>query len=476
MPQLCTVLLAAAVTAAAPPAAPSAMTGDSACTLTFERYYGEVAANHPVVRQARLLAEQARAELLAARGAWDPTVSASLASKTFGGREYYDYAEAALRIPTPIGADIKVGYERNVGTYASDDIRTSRGGLVTAGLSIPLGQRLVTDERRAALRQARALRDVADADRRAIVNKLLLAAAKDYARWYEAWRRRQVAQEGIALAAFRLVAVRGRVASGEAPAVDTVEARLEVQRREVTLIEAEAAWFAATLAVGANLWDERGLPVPLPDDARPALDGLQPEPVDSARVPAWLAQALRAHPDLLKNAGKIRAQEAQRLFAAQKLLPFAELQLAGLADRDDTGALASPSSEDVKTGLEVKTPLLFMRERGTLGAYSARLEAERVERDRLRREVEVTVRVAANDLLTLDRLLALQRDATAQARALRDAEQRRFDAGESSLLVVNLRERLVLDEALKLASLEAKYAGARAELAAALGEPGVLPR
>lgn len=476
MLQLCTVLLAAAVSAAAPPAAP----GDSACTLTFERYYREVAAHHPVVRQARLLAGQARSELLAARGAWDPTVSASLSSKTFGGKEYYDYAEAALKIPTPLGADIKIGYERNVGEFASDDIRTPRGGLVTAGLSIPLGQRLVTDERRAALRQARALRDVADADRQALVNKLLLTAAKDYARWYEAWRRRQVAREGITLAEFRLVAVRGRVASGEAPAVDTIEARLEVQRREVTLLEAEAAWFAATFEVSANLWDERGLPVPLPDGARPGIDGLRPEPIDSARVPAWLAEALRRHPDLLKNAGKIRAQEAQRLFAAQKMIPFAELRLDGLAGRDASRALPdglpSPLEDDAKTGLEVKSPLLFMRERGALGLYSRKLEAERVERDRLRREVEIAVRIAANELLTLDRLLVLQRDATAQARALRDAEQRRFDAGESSLLIVNLRERLVLDEELKLATLEAKYAGARAELAVALGEPGVLPR
>lgn len=472
--QLCTVLLASASVAAAPP-----VRADSSCALSFERYYAEVARHHPVVRQARLLSEQARSELLAARGAWDPTATASLSSKTFGGSEYYDYAEAALKIPTPIGADIKIGYERNVGQYASADIRTPRSGLVTAGLSIPLGQRLITDERRAALRQARALRDVADADRTGIVNKLLLTAAKDYARWYEAWRRREVAREGMSLAEFRLTAVRGRVDAGEAPAVDTIEARLEVQRREVTLLEAEAAWFAATLGVTANLWDERGLPVPLPEGARPTLDGLQPEPVDPAAVPGWLERALRRHPDLLKNAGKIRAQEAQRLFAAQKLIPFAELSLNGLSGRDDVGGLGDlplPEGENVKTGLEVKTPLLFMRERGTLGLYSQKLESERVERDRLRREIELDVRVATNELLTLDRLLELQRAATTQARVLRDAEQRRFELGESSLLVVNLRERLVLDEQLKLATLEAKYAGARAELAVSIGEPGVLPR
>jgi outer membrane protein TolC len=60
-----------------------------------------------------------------------------------------------------------------------------------------------------------------------------------------------------------------------------------------------------------------------------------------------------------------------------------------------------------------------------------------------------------------------------QARQLLAGEQRRFENGESQLLVVNLRERLVLDEALKLASLEAKYVAARAALAVALGQQGV---
>jgi outer membrane protein TolC len=85
------------------------------------------------------------------------------------------------------------------------------------------------------------------------------------------------------------------------------------------------------------------------------------------------------------------------------------------------------------------------------------------------------VRQAVFDLSTTYAVLELQRSAVAQARQLLRGEQRRFENGESQLLIVNLRERLVLDEALKLASLEAKYAANRAALAVALGEPGVLP-
>lgn len=472
---LCITLLAAAqlASASAPP-----VPADTSCRVPFERFYREVAAHHPVARQARLLAEQARSELQVARGAWDPTVSAELSAKTFGGKEYYDYATATLKIPTPLGADVKVGWERGIGEYSARDRLTPDRGLVTAGLSIPLGQRLVTDERRAALAQAQALRDVADADRRATVNRLLLEAAKDYAAWYEAWRRRAVAEDGVALAAFRLQAVRGRVAAGEAAPVDTLEAQLELRRREVARVEAEATWYAATLEVTAYLWDERGAPVELPAGATPTDAGLAPEPLDSAAFPRWLDRALRDHPDLRRIAGRIRAQQAQRLLAGQQLLPFAEAELYGLAERDP-GALPGEgfgSAQDRKHALAVRMPLLLLKERGRFSLAGQRLEQQRLEEDRLRRAVENAARIAAFELATVDRLIALQRENATQARALRDAEARRFDAGESSLLVVNLRERLVLEEELKLAQLEAKYAGARAALAVALGEPGTLPR
>ena len=88
---------------------------------------------------------------------------------------------------------------------------------------------------------------------------------------------------------------------------------------------------------------------------------------------------------------------------------------------------------------------------------------------RTRRDVGVQVRAAANDVRVLDRLLVAQRTAVAQAAALRDGEQRRFEEGESTLFLVNVRERVVLEEGLKLASLEARRLLVQVELETALG-------
>jgi len=62
----------------------------------------------------------------------------------------------------------------------------------------------------------------------------------------------------------------------------------------------------------------------------------------------------------------------------------------------------------------------------------------------LRRAVELDVRQSVFDLSTTFAVLELQRMAVQQARQLLVGETRRFEAGESQLLTVNLRERLLL--------------------------------
>lgn len=444
--------------------------------FTFPAIVDVVLAHHPVAQQARLVAEQARAELRQAWGAFDPKLVASWDQKRFGGTEYFKYFDAELKMPLPIGADVTLAFDRTMGRYFNPDRRTVGAGTFSAGISLPLGQRIITDERRTALKQARAARDAGDAERVGILNKLLFSLAKDYGAWYETWRRRAIAQEGEALADFRLRAIRQRVANGESAPIDTVEALLELQRRQVTRYETEASFYVSTLNLTAYLWDEAGRPAALPGDAKPVLDGVGRGGIDSVRLDGLLALATKRNPDLLKVQAKVQQAEAERLLATQGLIPLAEAKVAGLAQRGTDVSFFDRErlDDNYKAALSVSTPLLFLKERGKFGATGAKLEFQEFERDRLRRDVEFDARAAIFDLANLERLLVRQSANVRNARLLRDAEQIRFEGGESTLLILNLRERLVLDEATKLAALEAKVAAARGALALATGDRTLL--
>lgn len=445
---------------------------------SFAHFSAQVRANHPVAQQARLLSAQAGSAVTEAWGAFEPKLSLSIAQKTYKSQSYFSYVDAALKIPTPIGSDIKIGFERASGIRMSPDRYTPTNGLLSLGVSLPLGQRLITDERRTALSLARAAREIANADQRAIINKLLLDAAKTYGAWYSASRRFEIATEGVRLATFRADAVLLRVRAGDSPAIDTLEATLEVQRRQVTRAESDNELRTATLVAASFLWDDRGRAEALDVNARPALEGLEQTPIDTMRLTTWLADVGARHPDVLKARGRLRAAEAERLLALQAMIPFAEGTLSSIAARDDAGLLGNTSRWDnnYKAGLEVQSSLLMLKERGKSARTRQKRDVAQLDLDVMEREVAYELQIALNDVVLLERVIAVQRATVRGLSLLRDAEQQRFQNGESTLLVVNLRERALLDESNKLAALEGKIAATRAALVVALGDSSLVDK
>lgn len=450
--------------------------------LTFDTFFDVVRRNHPVVRQARLIEEGADGDVTAAIGNFEPKVEATLEQKRFGSNPvsqslYYNYADVAVKIPTPFGADFKIGYERASGRFINPQNTTPTNGLFSAGFSLPLGQRIVTDERRNALRVARALRDVAQAERQGMTNKLLFSAAKSYSEWYATALQLQVIREGVQLADVRYNAIRGRVRAGDAAGIDSIEAAAELNRRRAQVQGAEQAYFAATMDLTSYLWDGRGQPQDLSPTNVPSDSGLGRATLDSAAVPALLARVLAAHPDVRKAEGKFDQAAADRLLARQAIQPLVSADLSALRAQGGTFDVGNALNREgnYKGAVNFSSPLFFFKERGKFRSTDAKADRADLELRETRRDVTLLVRTAINDLSQFEAQLGLQRDAVRLFRILSAGEQAKFDAGESTLFLVNSRERAVLDEELKFVALQAKYLAARAALAVAAGAPGRLP-
>lgn len=450
--------------------------------LTFDTFFDIVSRHHPVVRQARLIEEGAEGDVTAAFGNFEPKLEASWQTKRFESSTtgspslYFNYADIALKIPTPFGADFKVGYERASGQFINPQFTTPRNGLFSAGFSLPLGQRILTDERRTALRVARALRGVAQAERAAMTNKLLFAAAKSYAQWFESALQLQVIRDGVRLAELRYGAIVGRVKAGDAAGIDSIEAAAELNRRRAQSQGAEQSYFAASLDLTSYLWDGRGQPREMPAGAVPSDSGLGRVVLDSASVPRLLARVLALHPDVLKAEGKVTQSAAERSLARQGMIPLASADLSALRASGSSFGLGDALSQEnnFKGAINVSSPLLFFKERGKFQSTDAKFDRADLEARATRRDVVLLVRTAINDLSQFEAQLALQRDAVRLFRILSAGERAKFEAGESNLFLVNTRERQVLDEELKFVALQAKYLAARAALAVAAGSRGRL--
>ena len=441
--------------------------------LTLDEFLARVRASHPQVRQAALARQVADAELLAARGAFDPSLSATWDTKDFKGIGYYDEIDARLTIPTPWGLDFKVGWERAAGQIINPERATPATGLLSAGIAIPLGPRLLTDERRTAMRQAELAQGAADADLDATLARVLQSAARAWGSWAESVRRASIATEGVELASFRLEALRRRVIEGDAAAIDSVEALAEVERRELQRLDAVAAMQSARLGIESWLWNADGTPERLAAGVEPAREARLAGESNIAATGDALAFLVARHPFVQQATARWRQADAQRRLAAVSLLPSASVELSGLSAGRSIGDVNFPQADgdDTKFAGSVRIPLFARRELGRLRAAEDRSRSLLLERDKVKRDVEIEAERALIELRVVDAQITRQAALLTMQERLLEAEQQRFTAGESSLLIVNLRERAVLDERLRVAALVSRRAVALGTLAVALGTP-----
>ncbi|QNH60844.1 TolC family protein [Hymenobacter sediminicola] len=461
---------------AVPSSAPVAAS-DSGQVFSLTDLLTFVALRHPVARQAGLLPERALQEVRYARGLFDPAATSKYYGKTFGGKEYFHDWDSQLRVPLWFGADLKAGFDRGVGTYVNPESYTSPAGLSYVGLSVPLAQGLLIDERRAAVRQAQALQDLADAERRSALNKLLLQAAKDYWDWSLNYQRLQLLDRNTGLANTRFEAVRQRVVFGDLAAIDSVEALTELQNRQATLAQARVQFRNSTLLLSNYLWNEQNQPLELPAAARPqVLPGpaaWQPLPPDSVAALAELAQ--RIHPELQKSRAKLNQLGVERRLLSNKLLPKLSVDYnllqAGQPFSPESPASLSGSylQNNYKLGVSFAYPLLLRQERAKLQLNRLKLRETELDLQQDTREIQTGVRTVANEWEALREQLRLQEQVVRNAERLRVGEQIRFENGESSVFLINARESTLVSARVKLAELQAKYAQTQATLRWAAG-------
>ncbi|MES2519960.1 MAG: TolC family protein [Bacteroidota bacterium] len=439
----------------------------------YEDFKSLVLKNHPTVKQANLYPNDAEAEIMQAKGAFDPKLSSNFDRKAFKGDDYYNRWENALKIPTWSGIDFKLGYENRTGKKLLPEESSQ---LLVAGLSIPIGQGLIIDARRNTLKQARLAKNYAEAERQKLINSTIYYAAKTYWEWWFSYQQLQLIKEGYDLADKRFVATRERARIGEQATIDSVEAKITLQDRQVALEQALIDLRNNRLALSNYLWSANETPLELPEDAMPPLAGIRK--VDDTVLQSLINQAKSQHPEILKLNVKLDQLQIEERFRKEMLKPIFNANFNFIADGFTSKAIYnyenSFSTNNHKLGFEFVMPLFLRKERGKLQQIRIKQQSTGFELNLARREIMNEVYAAYNDVRNYEKQLKIQEDATKNQDLLVKAEQRKFDIGESTLFLINSRESKWIEMKTKVESLKSKYEKALANLAYMAGLTEIL--
>lgn len=441
---------------------------DTARVFSLEDLEDIVFLHHPVVKQASLLSDAAKASVLQSKGEFDPTLKSAFGRKLFGHTEYYNNWHNELKVPLYIaGADLKVGYDRNVGAYTNPETHTTDAGLMAVGLNIPLGAGLLIDARRSTLWQAKAMLNYAEADKVKQINSVWFSAVKDYWNWYYAYREYTLIKEGWELAAKRFRALTNQALLGDKPGLDTIEASITVQDREIQLAKSEIEVKNAMLVLSNHLWNEKGTPLELPQDAIPQEVSQQLQIPDRVLLDSLLGLA-DMHPELVKLRAKGEQLDVERRFAQEKLKPKVNISGALLSRRTDFGSYVPDYYDfnwnNYKIGVDFAFPIFLRAERGKL--KQVRFKQQQVTYDLMQsgREINNNITASFNSLTAYQSQLAVQIQSINNQQALLAGELQKFDLGESTLFLINSRETKLIDMKIKRESIISGYQKKLAEL------------
>ncbi|OWK70951.1 TolC family protein [Pedobacter sp. AJM] len=424
---------------------------------------------HPIVKQAALLSESARANVLQSLGYFDPALKAGFARKLFGNTEYYNKWNSELKIPLWLaGADLKIGYDRNVGTYVNSEGRTNSQGLSAIGLSIPLGQGLVIDARRNTLRQSKIMVQYAEAEQLKQINAVWYSAVKDYWNWYYTYKQFNLITEGVELAQRRFTAMSRQTIIGDKPAIDSVEAYITVQERIIQKEKMKIELQNAQLVLSNHLWSEDSNPLELPADAVPQQVNPAAAKPNPLVLDTLLGQAASQHPELLKLRSKGEQLAVERSYRQELLKP--KLNVTGnlLSNRTDFNSFI-PGDYDFnwsnyKVGIEFSFPLFLRSERGKLREVKIKQQELNYDIQQYGRTIRNDINAAYNDLSAYAAQLAVQIKSVQNQQILVTGENQKFNLGESTLFLINSRETKLIDMKIKQESMISGYQKTLAEL------------
>lgn len=431
--------------------------------LKFKEYLGYVKKYHPVAKQAQLNIGIGQAKLMKARGGFDPKLEIDYDRKKFKGLEYYDLLNATFKVPTWYGIEFKGGFEQNDGDFLNPQNSVPQDGLFNAGISIPIGQGLVINDRMATLRKAKFFREQTKADRDILINTILYDASLAYFDWLKAYNEKEIYDSFLKNAKIRFEGIKKSVLLGDKAAIDTVEAKITFQNRALSLEQAKVKLTKQSLILSNFLWFENNIPVELQPNVIPDPNVETDIDVTLEIEGSPLSDfTLENHPKLKSLNYKIEGLEIDRKLKANKLLPKIDLEYNFLTETPEVSR--SFTTAEYKGGVSFRFPLFLRKERGDLKLAKYKVQDAEFELETTQLQIKNKVIGICAELESFTTQNQLIATIVTDYNTLLAAEERKFSFGESSLFLINSRERSLINAKLKSVEVQNKFFKAKAKL------------
>lgn len=437
--------------------------------FTYTEFLGYVKKYHPLVKNANLEINKAQANLMMARGGFDPKIEVDFSKKQFKDKEYYSILNSSFKIPTWYGIEIKAGFDNSDGVYLNPQNTLPNQGLTSLGVTVPLGQGLFINQRMADVRKAKMQMQLSQAERKLQAIAVLYDASLAYFNWKKNFNEVQLYEEYNENAQIRFKGIQSLINQGDKPAIDSVEAGIIVKNRKLSLEDSNLKLAKAKLELANFLWLENNIPLELSDELIPETQ-LEFTIQESLKTNDLLNTdfSITNHPKINALQSKIDMLNVERKLKANMLLPKIDV---GYSYISEPSYIDNYQFEDYKIGLDFYFPLFLRKERGSLKLAKYKVQETEFTLDLEKVQLTNKINAQKMEIESLLRQKELIKGLVQDNLTMLNSEERLFSFGESSLFLINTRENNLVSAQLLKIALENRFYVSNSELFKIMANP-----
>jgi outer membrane protein TolC len=437
--------------------------------LNYNEFLGYVKKYHPLVKSANLEINQAQANLMMARGGFDPKIEADFDQKQFNGKEYYSILNSSFKIPTWYGIEVKAGFDNSEGVFINPENTLPNQGLTSLGVTIPIGQGLLINQRMADLRKAKIQIQLSQAERKLQAIEVLYNASLAYFNWKRNYSEVQLYKDYLKNAEIRYKGILTLIKNGDKPAIDSVEAGIVLKTRKWNLEDSGLKLAKAKLELSNYLWLDNNVPLELQDDVFPE-NKLEQTISETLKTNELLSEniSIENHPKINSLENKLAILEVDRKLKANSLLPKMDVGYHYLSEPNywnDT------NFNNYKIGVNFIFPLFLRKERGSLQMAKFKIQDTQLTLNFERLQLKNKINAQQTELESITKQRKIISELVKDNSQMLQSEERLFSMGESSIFLLNSRENNLVSIQLTQLGLENRFLNSNAELFKIMANP-----
>lgn len=421
----------------------SSITGQVADTLRIVDFQNIIINHYPLIKKANLYDEITEAYQIKGKGALDPKFTSSFDGKEFKESNYFDRWFSEVKIPTRLPVDFSAGYENNDGIFLNNEASVPSNGLFYGTLNINLIRGLMFDQQRFDIQVAELDGVKNQIEKELLIREIIFQSMNAYLEWASAHINLDTYGEYLEAIRIRHTNVINLFLNGDKPAIDTIESRVNLNTAQKYYLDANDNLIWKTQKLSLFLWDDEGNPLLLKTEVVPELldDVIASIKVMSIMMDPNFIQ----DPIIRKQKNKIDAIALENKLVREDYKPQLDIKFNTIFSAGSEDFSLTYNANDYKIGARLEIPILNRKTKGQVRLNDAVMDQLQIDQEfylaKMSNEYEGLMRSLLIKENVIDVLLEKIRNST----SLYEAENFKFNLGESSIFLLNQRETKLLE-------------------------------